>query len=74
VPHYTLVTSGGESLGAVELAGQDWKPGMRIFRGRGKPNLHVLDVLVADESEAFRAACCRTSRTSVGSAPPVVFA
>jgi len=53
MPHYGLVTSDGESLGAVELAGQDWKPGMRIFRGRGKPNLHVLDVRTADDSKAF---------------------
>ena len=52
MPHYTIVTKDGVSLGAVELAGYDWKPGMTIFRRAGD-SLRVLDVLETDDSEVF---------------------
>ena len=52
MPHYTLVRSDGESLGAMELAGQDWQPGMTISRGPDD-ELLVLDVLDSDDPEVF---------------------
>jgi len=52
MPHYTIVTKAGESLGAFRLNGQDWKPGMTIHRGAGD-SLRVLDVLETDDPEVF---------------------
>src|SRR5207302_8451434 len=53
VPHFQLVTVGGEALGAVELAGQDWPPGSMIYRG-SEANLRVVDVILDDVAAASR--------------------
>jgi hypothetical protein len=53
MPRFALVTSDGVSLGAVELAGYDWRPGSVIYRGPNEPNLRVLDGLPPDDLERF---------------------
>ncbi len=53
MPHYTIVTKDGESLGAFRLNGQDWREGDVIPRGPKEPSLHVVDVLPSDDPERF---------------------
>jgi len=48
---FQLVTPDGEQLGTVELARPDWPPGSVIVRGRGKPNLRVVEHLPARDLE-----------------------
>lgn len=43
--HFSLVTTDGESLGAVELGRPDWPPGSTIYTAPGEPNLRVVRVL-----------------------------
>jgi hypothetical protein len=52
VPHFQLVTSDGEALGATELGRPDWPIGSVIYRG-DEPNLRVVDVIPADDPEGF---------------------
>jgi len=52
MPHYTLVTRDGVSLGAFHLAGQNWREGDTIYRGDGH-DLRVVDVLPTDDPEKF---------------------
>jgi hypothetical protein len=49
VPHFQLVTTDGEALGAVELGRPDWPVGSVIYRGRDEANLRVLNVLPCDD-------------------------
>src|SRR5262245_59071486 len=41
MPHFTLVTLSGDSLGAVELESREWPTGSLVNRS-GKPNLRVV--------------------------------
>jgi hypothetical protein len=50
VPHFTLVTTDGDSLGAIELGRPDWPEGSIIYRG-DQPNLRVVGRLEADDPE-----------------------
>jgi hypothetical protein len=50
VPHFQLVTTDGDALGAVELSRPDWPDGSSIYRG-GEPNLRVVDRIEVDDSE-----------------------
>jgi hypothetical protein len=55
MPHFSLVTTDSDVLGAMELARPDWPIGSIIYRG-DKPNLRVVDVLATeddDEPERF---------------------
>jgi len=52
VPHFQLVTTDGDVLGAVELARPDWPVGSIIHRGL-EPNLRVVDVIESDDPEQF---------------------
>jgi len=49
VPHFALVTTDGEALGAVHLGRPEWPPGSVIYRGGDEPNLRVLEVVVLDD-------------------------
>jgi hypothetical protein len=40
---FRIVTADGQPLGAAELQRPDWPAGSVIYRGRGKPNLRVID-------------------------------
>ena len=42
---FRIVTADGQPLGTAELAHPDWPAGSVIYRGRGKPNLRVVDGL-----------------------------
>jgi hypothetical protein len=53
VTHFALVTSDGDTLGAVELARPDWPPGSVTYRGGDEPNLRVLDMIASDDSDTF---------------------
>jgi hypothetical protein len=53
VPHYSLVTLDGVSLGLVELEREDWRPGNLIHTAPTDPNLRVVDVLEAEDAEGF---------------------
>ena len=53
MPHFQLVLSDGEALGAVELGRPDWPPGSVIYRGGDESNLRVLDVIPSDDPEMF---------------------
>jgi hypothetical protein len=50
VPHFQLVTTDGEALGAVELGRPDWPDGSIIYRG-DKPNLRVVGRVEADDDD-----------------------
>lgn len=50
MPHFALVTTDGDALGAVELARPDWPDGSVIYRG-DEPNLRVVGRIAADDSE-----------------------
>ena len=41
MPHFALVTTDGDALGAVELGRPDWPDGTIIYRD-GEPNLRVV--------------------------------
>jgi hypothetical protein len=49
VPHFQLVTVGGDVLGARELGRPDWPPGSVIYTGPDGPNLRVVRVLETDD-------------------------
>jgi hypothetical protein len=51
VPHYTLVTKDGDSLGSAELNGQNLAVGDTIYRGSLEPNLRVVDVLPSADTQ-----------------------
>ena len=50
MPHFAVVTTDGDALGAVELGRPDWPDGSIIYRG-GEPNLRVVGRIEADDSE-----------------------
>ena len=52
MPHFQLVTTDGETLGAVHLGPPDWPPGSVIYRG-AEPNLRVVDVIPSEDAEMF---------------------
>jgi hypothetical protein len=51
VPHFSLVTTDGDVLGARELGRPDWPPGSVIYTGPDEPNLRVVDVMPSDDAE-----------------------
>jgi hypothetical protein len=56
VPHFGLVTLEGVSLGLVELAPGQWRPGNLIAAGTVPDHaetLRVVDVLEADDPEGL---------------------
>jgi hypothetical protein len=53
VPHFTLVTTEGDSLGAVHLGRPDWPDGSIIHRGGDEPNLRVVGYIEAEDPERF---------------------
>jgi hypothetical protein len=53
VPHYSLVTLEGVSLGSLELERADWRPGSVIHRGNDERDLRVVDVIEADDPDSF---------------------
>ena len=50
MPHFAVVTTDGDALGALELGRPDWPYGSIIYR-RDEPNLRVVDRIEADDSE-----------------------
>ena len=50
MPHFALVTTDGDALGAVELGRPDWPDGAIIYRG-DEPNLRVVGRVATDDSE-----------------------
>jgi hypothetical protein len=50
MPHFQLVTTDGDVLGAVELGRPDWPEGSIIYRG-DRPNLRVVGRLDAENTE-----------------------
>ena len=50
MPHFQLVTTDGDALGAFEL--WDWSEGSIVWRGGG-PNLRVVERIDADHPEKF---------------------
>ena len=42
---FRIVTADRQPLGTTELTRPDWPAGSVIYRGRGKPNLCVVDSL-----------------------------
>ena len=50
MPHFALVTTDGDALGAVELGRPDWPNGVIIYRG-DEPNLRVVGRVATDDSE-----------------------
>jgi hypothetical protein len=50
MPHFALVTTDGDALGAVELDRSDWHDGAIIDRG-DEPNLRVVGLVATDDRE-----------------------
>jgi hypothetical protein len=51
VPHFQLVTTDGQALGPVDLAGRDRPVGSVIYTRPDEPNPRVVDVRPADNTE-----------------------
>jgi hypothetical protein len=45
MPHFQLLTTDGEVLGARELGRPDWRPGSVIYAGPNEPKLRVVRIL-----------------------------
>ena len=53
MPHFQLVTTDGEALGAIELGRPDWPGGSIIYRGGDVPNVRVVDRIDTADPEVF---------------------
>jgi hypothetical protein len=51
VPHFQIVTTDGEALGARELGRPDWPPGSVIYTGPDEPNLCVVRELDTENDD-----------------------
>ena len=50
MPHFALVTTEGDALGAIELGRPDWPDGAIIYRG-DEPNLRVVCRVATNDRE-----------------------
>jgi hypothetical protein len=51
VPHFQIVTSDGDVLGARHLSRPDWQPGSLIYTGPDEPNLRVVRILDTENDD-----------------------